>query len=118
MRPICLKYKWTTFSTAYDIVDFHQLVALTFCTLGTGLECEIIVLPDFQPTEYLFEEHASHGQERWEIFSWAVRELMCDKGRFKKNDDPTRVKIPYQKWMCNEKDGYDVTDLTIPDIIK
>lgn len=92
---MCLKYKWTTFSTAFDILDFHELVALTYCRFGTGLQCEVMVLPDFQPNEYLFKKHANKGKDRWEVYAWAVREIIADKGGFIKTDVPTRVKIPY-----------------------
>ena len=40
------------------------------------MTCEVIELPDFYPTEYLYKTHFNKGQEKWEIFAWAVREIM------------------------------------------
>lgn len=46
------------------------------------MKCEIVILPDFQPNEYLFETHKSKGEERWEVFAWAVRDVMMSIGDF------------------------------------
>lgn len=43
-------------------------------------------MPPMQPNEYLFREHADKGKEKWEIFAWAVRDVMCKVGGFGKHD--------------------------------
>lgn len=83
MRPIYLKYGYSYFSSAYDVVEMFNLILLTLCTLNNNLTCEVGVLPDFQPTEYLFKTHADKGKERWEIFAWAVRDATAKVGGFK-----------------------------------
>jgi hypothetical protein len=40
-------------------------------------------LPIFQPNDYLFEKHRDKGKEKWEIFAWAVRDIMAKHGGFK-----------------------------------
>ena len=38
----------------------------------------------FLPNEYLFKTHADKGKEKWEIFAWAVRDVMvknCELGK-------------------------------------
>jgi hypothetical protein len=34
------------------------------------------VLPVFEPNEYLWETHANKGQQKWEIYAWALRDMM------------------------------------------
>ena len=46
------------------------------------MKCTVHVLPDFQPNEYLFETHKDKGTERWEIYAWAVRDIMMKAGNF------------------------------------
>lgn len=65
----------------------------------TCFRCDLTVLPDFQPTEYLFETHANQGKERWEIFAWAIRDIMCYQGDFDRCDIPLRKKLEYESYM-------------------
>ena len=63
------------------------------------MTCDIIQLPDFYPTDYLFSQHSSKGSERWEIFAWAAREIMMKAGDFKPTDIPMKEKIVYEGYM-------------------
>ena len=40
------------------------------------MKCTVNVLPDFEPNDYMFKNHSKEGKERWEIYAWAVRDLM------------------------------------------
>jgi len=40
------------------------------------MKCTVNILPDFEPNEYMFKTHKKEGNERWEVFAWAVRDLM------------------------------------------
>ena len=33
-------------------------------------------LPPFVPNQYLFETHKDKGESEWEIYAWAVRDIM------------------------------------------
>jgi hypothetical protein len=44
------------------------------------------ILPPFRPNDYLFETHKDKGNEKWEIYAWAVRECMAEAGPLIKND--------------------------------
>jgi len=52
VRPVFLKYKSTTVSPAFDILELIPLLAfqLSWCCLT----CDVCVMPDFEPNEYLF----------------------------------------------------------------
>ena len=74
IRPIVLKYSSKTMSPAFDTLEALPLVILHLC--WACFHCEVMVLPDFQPNEYLFENFSDKGDERWEIYGWALREVM------------------------------------------
>jgi len=58
-----------------------------------GCSVKVNVMPDFTPNEYLFETHKDQGKERWEIYAWAMRDVMCKAGKFEKCDEPVRTKL-------------------------
>ena len=73
-----LKYKFGTVSPAYDTIEILPLAILQlswFC-----IRCNILELPEFEPNEYLFETHKDKGKDRWEIYAWAVHEIMKEAG--------------------------------------
>lgn len=55
VRPICLKYHYQTISPAFDVIEFIPLALLQLS--WACLSCDVVVFPDFQPNEYLFEKH-------------------------------------------------------------
>ena len=62
-------------------------------------KCTVNIMPDFLPNDYLYETHMNKGEERWEIFAWAVRDAMINAGNFKQSDISLRRKINYEKFM-------------------
>ena len=69
-------------SPAYDIIEFFPLVMMQLSLPPCYYSCKVIQLPDFEPNEYLFEKHASRGESRWEIYAWAIRDIMMNQGGF------------------------------------
>jgi hypothetical protein len=63
------------------------------------MKCQILELPDFEPTEYLFKTHKDKGTERWEIYAWALRDMMLKVGNLKPCETPMKEKIVYEKYM-------------------
>lgn len=53
----------------------------------------IVIMPPFQPNEYLWAAHADKGKDRWEIYAWAVRDVIAKVGGFGKHDMSYREKI-------------------------
>jgi hypothetical protein len=74
VKPMFLKYKSHTVSPAFDIMEFLPLAILQLSWAHN--KCEVVVMPDFQPNDYLFETHKDKGNERWEVLAWAVRDVM------------------------------------------
>ena len=100
--------------TQWDIIEFLPIVIFS---LSWGCyHCEVNVLPDFRPTDYLFEKHADKGKDRWEIYAWAMRSIMAEQGSFKKSNLSKRAKDLYSTYMNDEpgathKDEIDLDDL-------
>ena len=55
VRPLYMKYKQGTVGPAYDVMEFLPL--MIFQLSWTCFRCDLTVLPDFQPNEYLMETH-------------------------------------------------------------
>ena len=41
-------------------------------------ECTLTHLPIFVPNDYLYTTHADKGKEKWEIYAWAIRDIMAN----------------------------------------
>jgi len=93
VSPMILKYKYDGFSPAFDVIDFLPLATLSYC--WRGLTCEVHYLPDFEPNNYLFETHKDKGKHRWEIYAWAVRDIMAKAGNFELSDCTLAQKLAY-----------------------
>jgi hypothetical protein len=80
VRPIFIKYGYHTLNPSFDTIEFLPLAIMT---LSWGFfKCEVTVMPDFIPNEYLFEQHSDKGAERWEVYAWAVRDAIIKAGKF------------------------------------
>jgi hypothetical protein len=53
----------------------HIVLILGCCNLLPTF-VNITVYPVFEPTNYLWEKHADKGKEKWEIYAWAVRDII------------------------------------------
>jgi hypothetical protein len=42
--------------------------------------------PPFIPNDYLYEKHKDKGKEKWDIYAWAVRDVMCKVSGIPKED--------------------------------
>lgn len=93
-----LDYKYSVISPAWDVVPFIPLCVLML-SLCCTITCNVIDLPVFIPNEYLYTTHANKGKERWEIYAWALREILADVGNFTKSDQPYRAKLQYEALM-------------------
>lgn len=96
--PITIKYKWTWFQSTIDVID--ESIAMPFLCMGfSPIIAEVTIMPPFQPNEYLFKTHGDKGDEKWEIYAWAVRDLMAKVGGFGKHDQTYRDKIALYRYF-------------------
>ena len=100
IRPIYLKYEQSKVNPGFEVMEFFPLaiLQLSWC----HMRCSVHVLPDFQPNEFLFEKHASQGTERWEVFAWAVRDVMARTGKFGICNVSLRQKVQYEAYMTKQ----------------
>ena len=91
--PLLLMYEWDFFSPAYDVIPF---IPQLFLQMSLGYyTVNHKTLPQFIPNDYLFTQHQDKGKDKWEIFAWAIRDIMSKAGPFKKNDQSIRSKLEY-----------------------
>ena len=50
------------------------------------VQTEFIELPIMTPNEYMYNNFASYGKEKWEIYKEVAREIMCILGDFQKSN--------------------------------
>lgn len=79
--PMILKYSsGSAVDPCWDIVGIKPMIVLQLSWYCHS--CHLYQLPDFEPNEYLFETHKDKGATRWEIYAWAMREIMMEHGGF------------------------------------
>lgn len=82
---------------AFEVVYQLPLVLLNLC--WGCFTVEVVSLPEFEPNEYLFTTHADKGNDRWEIYAWAIRDILCKEGDFKPTDMPLKLKQEYELYL-------------------
>ena len=111
VTPVVITYNsrdWL--KVQWDVINFIELIILTFSSPQIS-DCFVDELPPFVPNDYLFEHHKDKGESKWEIYAWAVRDVMSKvSGKPKIEVDP-RDKIIYKDFMTGksdllEKDGH------------
>lgn len=88
VTPMFLKYDYRFCSPAFDIIEFWPIAIFTMSTWRN--KCYVNVMPDFEPNEYMYKTHKSHGNERWEVYAWAVRDIMAKTGNFGISSTPLK----------------------------
>ena len=69
------------------IGNLSEAITTLFMAMSWNIiRAEIVIYPVFQPNDYLFETHADKGDEKWEVYAWACRDLMAKVGGFGKHD--------------------------------
>ena len=68
-----------------ELIYESHIVFMHLSWLGVQT-LELKVLPDFEPNDYLFANHADKGEERWQIYAWAVKDIMAKAGNFGKSE--------------------------------
>ena len=98
IRPVFLQHSiHGTQSMAFEVVYQLPLVLLNLC--WGCFTVDVVSLPDFEPNEYMFTTHADKGVDRWEIYAWAARDILCKEGDFKPTDMPLKLKQEYELYL-------------------
>ena len=89
--PCTLKYKVGMVHPAIESLTEAVTTIFLACSFSI-IRAEVVVYPVFQPNDYLFEEHKEMGEEKWEIYAWACRDLLSKVGGFGKHDISFKAK--------------------------
>jgi 1-acyl-sn-glycerol-3-phosphate acyltransferase len=71
--------------SASDCLQELALYFLIFASF-TFHRTTVHFLPPFEPNDYFWETHADKGKDRWEIYAWAIRDVIAKKGKFTKEE--------------------------------
>jgi len=74
------------------------------CCAVQHVEVTVTEMVPFAPNEYLFETHKDKGQEKWEVFAWACRDIMAKVGGFGKHDVDFKEKIQVFNYYMGKVD--------------
>jgi hypothetical protein len=97
VKPLTMHWSVGSVHPAYDTIEVLVLAILQLS--WSCMKCRIVEMPDFEPNEYLFETHKDKGQERWEIYAWALRDAMMKANSLEACDMTLRQKMQYEGYM-------------------
>ena len=96
VKPIVLKYTPSDISTQVNRYAIWPIQIMLTASLKPTV-VEVSELPIFIPNDYLFETHKDKGKEKWEIFAWAVQDVIAKVGNFDKTDYSIRHSVNHQR---------------------
>ena len=85
VSPMIFEYSCPVVHVSTSVVKDLVLFFLMMCTFER-VTCYKEELPVFKPNKYLFEKHKDKGSCEWEIYAWAVRDIMLKASGFRKHD--------------------------------
>jgi len=56
-------------------------------------------MPDFEPTQYMFDTFRQPGEEDWEVYGRVLRLAMAKEGEMEICDMSYKEKVQYEKFM-------------------
>ena len=103
VTPVVIKYNWKHVSPTWEGFSFLASVIILYAYPEFGT-VEVTILPPLLPNEHLLKTHAEKGKEDWEIFAWAVRDVIAKFGNFKLCNQSNADKILYKDFMSGKTD--------------
>ena len=82
--PVAVDYNTSMVQWDYGCINNFDMLTL-FLSYGTFTHY-LNHFQVFQPNEYLFETHADKGKERWEIYAWAIRDIIANASKLEKSE--------------------------------
>jgi len=76
-------------NSASDVLPELALYLMIFASF-TFHKTTVHFLPPFEPNDYFWEHHADKGTDRWEIYAWAIRDIIAKRGNFTKDERNSR----------------------------
>lgn len=103
LLPVKASILQPNLSDKYHLSCGGSDVAMNFMRSLSKLyvKAEYIELPIIAPNEYMYNNFAHLGKEKWAIFAEVSREIMCELGDFKKSE--RGIKDNFRYCSCIEK---------------
>ena len=80
VTPVVMRYSVDgSCSPDWGTCDLVPLVIMNLSYVCC-LSCEVVIMDDFEPTEFMYKKFSNVGEERWEVYAWALREAMAKYG--------------------------------------
>ena len=87
-----LNYTSSLTDIAKDSLFSLPLLILSYFEFFS-VKCEMTECPIFIPNDYLYEKHKDKGEEKWEIYAWAVRDIFSKASGKPKIDIELKEKL-------------------------
>lgn len=97
--------------SASDIMPELALYFMIFASF-TFHHTKVHFLPPFEPNDYLWETHADKG-DRWEIYAWAIRDIISKEGKLTLEERNSRDIFTYREFCQKKTDVFECADGTI-----
>lgn len=113
ITPYVMKYQWDMFCPTFDVLTFIPFAVLHLCSFGH--RATLHKFPVFVPNDYLFKTHEDKvlkslqadakgpkfpAVEKWEIYAWALRDIMSKEGKIPMSNDQTQaMRLQYKAIM-------------------
>jgi 1-acyl-sn-glycerol-3-phosphate acyltransferase len=100
-KPLLMDWEVASIHPAFDTIEVMVLAIMQW-SWGC-MKVKIKEFPDFEPNEYMFEKYKDKGKERWEIYAWVLRDMMCKAGNLQPCDMSIKAKLQYEGHMQMNK---------------
>ena len=104
-HPTVIKYQSKKLKPSMAAMEM-SIDMILLLTNWYPVTCEITILPAFQPNAYLWNMHKDKGTDKWEIYAWAVRDVMSKVGGFGKSDFTFQEKKVYVDYLSGKKENF------------
>ena len=106
--PSYLKWNCGMVSPCYDTVEFKPLAFMLMASFELSY-FTLTIMPEFTPNKILLDRHADKADEPWQIYAWAVRDIMSKKSGLRcEANNNLQDKLAYIDFMTSNTDYMEV----------
>ena len=115
MIPSVLKYGYNNINPTTEPCGF-SISILLFCEFALT-SVSLSTYAPFIPNDYLFNEYAKtipdgDKMEKWEVYAYAVRDIIATKGKLIKSTKTGQDNVNYKRFMKGIKDEVSIGNKT------
>ena len=104
ITPCYIKLSKRYLMPCYDCIDFWPLMWIYFACFSFHIS-EFVIMPEFQPTEWMLDNHRGKSEHDWEVYAECLREAMAKQGGFLVDQTPSiKNKLDFEEMMGGRTD--------------